>query len=172
MRSYTLCAPRTRSFTEQVAEPQAAVHGFSARRLGVAQNDVYAVGCLAAGEKLKGECLGHLAYDDAPLVKPIVACEHLAAGNALGFRLIGLYIGYGDALTPVGVIYEQLRVNAEGLVQHVFTGVGERTREGLSWSVCQGLRALRMCRGLHARNPLSGGDPTASRGSSSRQARR
>ncbi len=27
-------------------------------------------------------------------------------------------------LTPVGVIYEQLRVNAEGLVQHVFTGVG------------------------------------------------
>ena len=106
-------------------EPQAAVHGFSARRLGVAQNDVYAVGCLAAGEKLKGECLGHLAYDDAPLVKPIVACEHLAAGNALGFRLIGFYIGYGDALTPVGVIYEQLRVNAEGLVQHVFTGVGD-----------------------------------------------
>ena len=80
---------------------------------------------LAAGEKLKGECLGHLAYDDAPLVKPIVACEHLAAGNALGFRLIGFYIGYGDALTPVGVIYEQLRVNAEGLVQHVFTGVGD-----------------------------------------------
>ena len=50
---YALCAAhQIVQRTCRGVEPQAAVHGFSARRLGVAQNDVYAVGCLAAGEKL------------------------------------------------------------------------------------------------------------------------
>ena len=70
-------------------------------------------------KKFQRHALGHFTDNDPPLIKMIAPGQNLPAADAFCMGAVGADIGDGGGLPAPGVIDEQLRIHAEGPVEHI-----------------------------------------------------
>ena len=68
--------------------------------------------------------LGHLAHHEARFLEGVGAMQHLSRAEGAGLGTIGLDVGYGAGLPAPGMVYEQLGIHPEQVVEQVFVLAG------------------------------------------------
>ena len=100
------------------------VSGLRLHLVGVAHLKGHGLGDQILFDHFKGEKLHHLLHDEPSLLKAVIPHEHLAPGEGVALRLVSLDVLNGGGFQPPGVVYEELRIDAEDLVHEILVSFG------------------------------------------------
>ena len=86
--------------------------------------------CDGAGDQIllhqvQAQQIHHLLDDEQPLVKRVIAAQHLTAAQTVGVGSVGLDVSHGDGLPAKGMVNQKFGVDAEQVVEEVFVCFGD-----------------------------------------------
>ena len=107
----------------------------------ITHGEDYLVGDQALVHQVQHQGVGHFPHYHFGLFKAVGPLEHLAAADTVGLRPVALYVLYGAGLPAPGVVYQQLGVDPEELVEKLLVVIVPVSSQGAAGYVPHGAQS-------------------------------